>query len=89
MAIKTVLIDDFDGTPLSGVSTTSFALNGARYEIDLAPENLEKLQEALAPFVKVARRVPARDELSENRASCRRRVAYHRPRSGRSPSRSR
>jgi len=57
MAIKTVLIDDFDGTPLTGVSTTTFALNGVQYEIDLAPENAEKLKEALAPFVKAGRRV--------------------------------
>lgn len=57
MAIKTVLIDDFDGTPLSGGSTTTFALNGAQYEIDLAPENVEKLREALAPFIKAGRRV--------------------------------
>ena len=59
MAIKTVLIDDFDGTPLSGVSTTTFALNGAQYEIDLAPENAAKLKDALAPFVKAGRRVGA------------------------------
>lgn len=58
MAIKTVFIDDFDGQPISGnASTTTFSLNDATYEIDLAPENLAKLKEALAPFVKAGRRV--------------------------------
>ncbi len=58
MAIKTVLIDDFDGTPLSGnSSTTTFSINGTQYEIDLAPANVAKLREALAPFVKAGRRV--------------------------------
>ena len=57
MAIKTVLIDDFDGSPLSGVSTTTFALNGAQYEIDLGAENAQKLKDALEPFIKAGRRV--------------------------------
>jgi len=53
-----MLIDDFDGTPLAASSTTTtFALNGAHYEIDLAPENLAKLEEALAPFIQAGRRV--------------------------------
>ncbi len=64
MAIKTVLIDDFDGTPLSGGSTTTFSLNGTQYEIDLAPENVEKLKDALAPFIKAARRVGAAQKSS-------------------------
>jgi len=57
MAIKTLLIDDFDGTPLHGVSTTTFALNGMQYEIDLSPENAQKLKDALDPFIKAGRRV--------------------------------
>ena len=58
MAIKTVLIDDFDGAPLSGGATsTTFSLNGVQYEIDLAPENVAKLKDALAPFIKAGRRV--------------------------------
>ncbi|MBO9577155.1 MAG: Lsr2 family protein [Microbacteriaceae bacterium] len=59
MAIKTVLIDDFDGSPLAGGSTTTFSLNGAAYEIDLSAENAEKLKEALAPFIRAGRRVAA------------------------------
>jgi len=58
MAIKTVLIDDFDGSPLSpGASTTTFSFNGAQYEIDLGPENVAKLRDALGPFIKAGRRV--------------------------------
>ena len=58
MATKTVLIDDLDGTPLGdSSSTTTFALNGAKYEIDLGPDNAAKLRDALAPFIKAGRRV--------------------------------
>jgi hypothetical protein len=60
MAIKTVLIDDLDGTPLaSGASSTSFSINGVSYEIDLAPENVEQLRAALAPFIAAGRRAGA------------------------------
>ena len=60
MAIKTVLVDDFDGTPLaSGASSTSFSLDGVAYEIDLAPENVQRLRDALAPFIASARRTGA------------------------------
>ena len=58
MAIKTVLIDDFDGTALSATSaSTTFSINGAQYEIDLGPENVTKLRDALAPFIRAGRRV--------------------------------
>ncbi len=72
MAIKTVLIDDFDGTPLTGGSTTTFAFNGAQYEIDLGPENAERLKDALAPFIQAGRRVggtPARSAAPRRRGT--------------------
>ena len=72
MAIKTVLIDDFDGTPLSGGSTTRFSLNGTEYEIDLGAENVAKLKDALAPFIKAGRRVGA---AASPKAAPRRRAA--------------
>lgn len=57
MAIKTVLVDDLDGTPLApGASSTSFSINGVAYEIDLAPDNVEQLRAALAPFIAAGRR---------------------------------
>lgn len=58
MAIKTVLIDDFDDTPLTaGAATTTFSINGTQYEIDLGPDNVAKLRDALAPFISAGRRV--------------------------------
>ncbi len=60
MAIKTVLVDDLDGTPLAlGATTTSFSINGTAYEIDLAPENVQQLRDALAPFIAAGRRAGA------------------------------
>lgn len=57
MAIKTVLVDDLDGSPLAaGAASTTFALDGTRYEIDLTPSNAKKLSDALAPFIAAARR---------------------------------
>jgi len=80
MAIKTVLIDDFDGTPLSGnSSTTTFSLNGTQYEIDLAPANVQKLKDALAPFIKAGRRVggPSAARPAARRAPRRRGAGRH------------
>lgn len=52
------LVDDLDGTPLAQDATTlSFSLEGRDYEIDLSPENADRLREALAPFVEKARRI--------------------------------
>lgn len=53
----TRLIDDIDGTELddSGESIT-FSLDGRAYEIDLSDANVEKLRDALAPFIKAGRR---------------------------------
>ncbi|TMR94947.1 histone-like nucleoid-structuring protein Lsr2 [Nonomuraea basaltis] len=50
-------IDDIDGSEADG--TTSFALDGTNYEIDLSGENREKLEKALAPFITKARAVRA------------------------------
>lgn len=71
MAIKTIRMDDIDGTP--DAESYSFALNGEQYEIDLSKDNFEKLQDALAPYVKVAAkatsRVPRERSASPNRSS--------------------
>lgn len=53
----TRLIDDLDGTELEdGGESIAFTLDGRSYEIDLSDSNAERLREALAPFIKVARR---------------------------------
>lgn len=62
MAQKVVveLVDDLDGTVSDDISTVSFGLDGAEYEIDLAENNAERLREVLADFVAAARRTGGR-----------------------------
>ncbi|WP_327582577.1 Lsr2 family protein [Nonomuraea sp. NBC_00507] len=50
-------IDDIDGSDADG--TTTFALDGTTYEIDLSGQNREKLEKALAVFITKARPVRA------------------------------
>lgn len=53
--IITKILDDIDGT--DGAETTTFGFDGTTYEIDLSPENLQKLQDALETFIYHARRI--------------------------------
>jgi hypothetical protein len=53
-------VDDLDGAPGDDVSTVSFALDGATYEIDLRVENADRLRNSLADYVGSARRVGGR-----------------------------
>ncbi len=57
----TQLVDDLDGTVLDegDGQTIRFALEGRTYEIDLTDANADKLRAAFAPFIAVARTVPA------------------------------
>lgn len=55
--IVTSFVDDIDGTEAEG--TTSFAIDGTNYEIDLSGTNRDKLEKALAPFINKARAVRA------------------------------
>jgi hypothetical protein len=54
------LVDDLDGTVSEDISTVSFALNGAQYEIDLTEDNANQLRAALADFIEAARRTGGR-----------------------------
>lgn len=54
MAIKNVRIDDMDAT--EGAETHRFSLDNERWEIDLVDPNYQELREALAPFIKHARK---------------------------------
>lgn len=47
-----VVTDDLDGS--EGAETVTFGLQGVSYSIDLAGENLQKLEDALAPFIQAA-----------------------------------
>ncbi|MGW6659627.1 histone-like nucleoid-structuring protein Lsr2 [Rhodococcus sp. NPDC055024] len=55
---RTKVVDDLDGS--DGAKTIRFSIARAQYEIDLSPENVDGLYEALAPFITKSRRVPAR-----------------------------
>ena len=52
--IQTLFIDDLDGGEAEG--TVRFGLDGAEYEIDLNAEHAQALRDALARYVKAARR---------------------------------
>jgi hypothetical protein len=54
------LVDDLDGTVSDDVSSVSFGLDGAEYEIDLSEDNAERLRDVLADFVAAARRTGGR-----------------------------
>lgn len=54
------LVDDLDGSQSDDISTVSFGLDGATYEIDLTAANAEKLRKALDDFVGHARRTGGR-----------------------------
>lgn len=58
---RVVMVDDLDGKEIEGVTKTiMFAHGGNAYEIDLAEHNARRLQEALAPYIAVARRIDPR-----------------------------
>jgi len=54
------LVDDLDGSVAEDISTVTFGLDGASYEIDLTGGNADKLRAILADFVGSARRVGGR-----------------------------
>jgi hypothetical protein len=56
MATRTLVTiqDDLDGS--KGAESVSFGLDGRAYEIDLAPQNKAKLENALAPYLAAARK---------------------------------
>ncbi len=54
------LVDDLDGTSSEDVSTVSFGLDGAEFEIDLSASNAENLRKTLEEYVAKARRTGGR-----------------------------
>jgi hypothetical protein len=52
--IQTLFIDDLDGSQAEG--TVRFGLDGTEYEIDLNAEHARALRDALARYVRAARR---------------------------------
>jgi Lsr2 len=55
--VQTLFIDDLDGSAAEG--TVRFGLDGTDYEIDLNARHAQALRDALARYVRAARR-PAR-----------------------------
>jgi Lsr2 len=53
--VQTLFIDDIDGSVAEG--TVRFGLDGTEYEIDLNAEHTQQLRDALAAYVRAARRV--------------------------------
>ena len=64
MAEKIVVrwVDDLTGeeVPDTDIQTVRFGLDGAEYEIDLGPENAERLRSTLAEFAAAARKAQSR-----------------------------
>jgi hypothetical protein len=56
--VQTVFIDDLDGSEAYG--TVRFGIDGTEYEIDLSAEHAQALREALARYVRAARRAGGR-----------------------------
>jgi Lsr2 len=71
MAREVVITDDLDGS--SGAQTITYSFEGQEYEIDLAEKNLEKLREALKPYLDKSRRVERQALLPTSTRGTRRR----------------
>ncbi|MFW8744713.1 histone-like nucleoid-structuring protein Lsr2 [Mesorhizobium japonicum] len=65
----TLIVDDLTGEEAENARTVGFAIDGVSYEIDLSPENAEKLSEAFAPYVSAGRRVGGRTRTSRSATS--------------------
>jgi len=53
MATKVTLLDDLDGS--DNATTVEFSVNERTFEMELSPDNLAKLEAALAVFIEKAR----------------------------------
>jgi hypothetical protein len=54
------LVDDLDGATTDDISTVTFGVDGASYEIDLTATNADRLRDILGEFVAAARRTGGR-----------------------------
>lgn len=58
--VSVQLVDDLDGSQSEDISTVTFGLDGATYEIDLTETNAATLRKGLEEFVAHARRTGGR-----------------------------
>lgn len=56
--IQVMLVDDIDGSTAD--ETVNFALDGAKYEIDLTTAHAAQLRAALAPWIRAGRKTSTR-----------------------------
>lgn len=56
----TQYFDDLDDSPLADadVNVIDFSIGGVDYTMELGPKNKQKFEDAVAPFVSAARRLP-------------------------------
>lgn len=55
MAKRTITIDDLSGEPVEGpVTPTVFTYMDREFELDLGPDSVAKLEQALEPFITAA-----------------------------------
>src|SRR5439155_14617087 len=62
--VQTLLIDDLDGSAAD--DTVRFGLDGTEYEIDLNAGHAQELRDALARYVRAARRVSGSRRLARS-----------------------
>ncbi|WP_274564857.1 histone-like nucleoid-structuring protein Lsr2 [Streptomyces spiramyceticus] len=53
----TIYTDDLTGAEGEDIATHAFSLDGIKYEVDLGPDNYQKLLDALGPFMGAGRKV--------------------------------
>jgi hypothetical protein len=56
--VQVMLVDDIDGSTAD--ETVNFALDGAKYEIDLTSAHAAQLRAALAPWIRAGRKTSTR-----------------------------
>lgn len=71
----TQYFDDFDNSPLADdeVNVIDFSVNGVHYTMELSSKNKKKFDDAVAPFVEVARRTSAARKPSPSASAARNR----------------
>ena len=83
--IQTLVTDDLDGSQAEG--TVRFGLDGTEYEIDLNAGHAQALRDALARYVRAARRAGAAPGGPPGAGAGHRRAALTAPRSANGPRR--
>lgn len=65
--VTTTLVDDTDGS--DAAETVSFGVDAVQYELDLSPHNAAKLRDALAPWIRAARKTGGKQRAARQSGS--------------------